>query len=57
MLHEPFSQPDPLRDLSDDELSGIVERCESVIADGSAAIDDYEAFVLAQKELARRTWA
>ncbi len=57
MLHEPFSQPDPLRDLSDEELSGIVERCESVIADGSAAIDDYEAFVLAQKELARRTWA
>jgi len=46
-----------LRALSNEELSDIIARCESAIADGSAEIEDFEAFVLCQKELARRTWA
>jgi len=46
-----------LRTLSNEELSDIIARCESAIADGSAEIEDFEAFVLCQKELARRTWA
>jgi hypothetical protein len=43
--------------MSNEELSEIIARCEGAIADGSAEIEDYEAFVLCQKELARRTWA
>lgn len=46
-----------LRTLSNEELSDIIARCESAIADGTAEIEDFEAFVLCQKELARRTWA
>jgi|GEM_PF-633350 len=46
-----------LRALSNEELSDIIAKCESAIADGSAEIEDFEAFVLCQKELARRTWA
>ncbi len=46
-----------LRGLSNEELSDIIAKCESAIADGSAEIEDFEAFVLCQKELARRTWA
>ncbi len=46
-----------IRHLSNEELSEIIARCESAIQDGSAGIDDFEAFVLVQKELARRTWA
>jgi hypothetical protein len=38
-------------------LSDIIAKCESAISAGSAEIEDYEAFVLCQKELARRTWA
>ena len=43
--------------LSTEELSGIISRCENAIADGSAEIEDYEAFVVCQQELARRTWS
>ena len=43
--------------LSTEELSNIISRCESAIADGSAEIEDYEAFVVCQQELARRTWS
>ncbi len=43
--------------LSNQELSEIISSCESAIADGSVEIEDYESFVLCQKELARRTWA
>jgi hypothetical protein len=43
--------------LSNEELSHIIHRCETAIADGSAEIEDYEAFVLCQQELARRTWS
>ncbi len=46
-----------LRGMSNEELSDIIATCESAIADGSAEIEDFEAFVLCQKELARRTWA
>jgi hypothetical protein len=43
--------------LSNEQLGEVIARCEDAISDGSAAVDDYEAFVLAQQELARRTWA
>jgi hypothetical protein len=46
-----------VRYLSTDELSEIIAQCEHAIAEGSAEIDDYEAFVLCQQELARRTWS
>ena len=46
-----------LRALSNEELSDIIAKCESAIAEGTAEIEDFEAFVLCQKELARRTWA
>lgn len=46
-----------VRYLSNEELSEIISKCEDAIQDGSAEIEDYEAFVVCQKELARRTWA
>jgi hypothetical protein len=46
-----------VRYLSSEELSKIIIKCEHAIADGSAEIEDYEAFVLCQQELARRTWS
>lgn len=46
-----------IRNLNNEELSDIIARCETAISDGTAEIEDYEAFVLCQKELARRTWA
>ncbi|MEJ2668677.1 MAG: hypothetical protein P8Z81_16550 [Deinococcales bacterium] len=51
------NQAQSLRTLSNEELSDIIAKCENAIADGSAEIEDFEAFVLCQKELARRTWA
>lgn len=45
-----------IKQMSNEELSDIISRCESAISEGSAEIEDYEAFVLCQKELARRTW-
>ena len=48
---------DKVQRLSTEELSSIISKCESAIADGSAEIEDYEAFVLCQQELARRTWS
>ncbi len=42
--------------LSNEELSDLINECESAISNGSAEIEDYEAFVLCHKELARRTW-
>jgi len=48
---------DRMKVLSDEQLGEVIIRCEDAIAEGTAAVDDYEAFVLAQKELARRTWA
>ncbi len=56
MVQEQTSM-DGIRYLSNEELSEIITKCESAISDGSAEIEDYEAFVLCQKELARRTWA
>lgn len=43
--------------LTNEQLSNIIGQCEEAIADGTAEIDHYEAFVVCQKELARRTWA
>ena len=57
MLQQPYGRHEPLRSLSDDELSRIIVRCENAIAEGTAEVGDYEAFVLAQKELVRRTWS
>jgi len=57
VLQEPVNRTEPLRNLSDEELVRIIDRCEGAIADGSAALPDYEAFVFAQRELARRTWS
>ncbi len=57
MHHQTYRRQEPLRSLSDDELSRIIVRCENAIAEGTAEINDYEAFVLAQKELVRRTWS
>lgn len=48
---------DKVQHLSTEELSSIINKCESAIANGSAEIEDYEAFVLCQQELARRTWS
>ncbi len=45
-----------IRCLTNEELSKIIGICEEAISEGSAEISDYEAFVLCQKELARRTW-
>jgi hypothetical protein len=49
--------PDLVRRMTPEELASTIARCEDAIADGSAEIEDYEAFVLCQKELARRTWS
>jgi hypothetical protein len=57
MLQSATTASEHLRRLSNEQLSDIITRCEGAIAEGSAEITDYEAFVLAQKELARRTWA
>jgi len=57
MMQEPITRSEPLHQLSGEELVKIIDRCEQAIADGSAALPDYEAFVLAQRELARRTWS
>ena len=46
-----------MRGLSDEDLARMIERCEHAIATGRAALTDFEAFVLAQRELARRTWS
>ncbi len=46
-----------VQSLSNEQLGEVIARCEDAISDGSAAVTDYEAFVLAQQELARRTWA
>lgn len=46
-----------IRDLSNEDLDAILGRCEKAIAEGSAQIEDYETFVICQKELARRTWS
>lgn len=57
MVHENAPRAEPMRQLSGEELAKIIDRCEQAIADGSAALPEYEAFVLAQRELARRTWS
>jgi hypothetical protein len=48
---------DKLPSLSNQELRDIISECESEICEGTAKIEDYEAFVLCQQELVRRTWS
>ncbi|CAN5646317.1 hypothetical protein BH23DEI1_BH23DEI1_13170 [soil metagenome] len=48
---------DKVQILSNEQLSEVIARCEDAISDGTAAVGDFESFVLAQQELARRTWA
>lgn len=43
--------------MTNEQLSVVIAECERAITEGTAEIEDYEAFVLCQKELARRTWA
>jgi hypothetical protein len=46
-----------IQSLSNEQLSEVIAHCEDAISNGTAAVGDYESFVLAQQELARRTWA
>jgi len=60
MAMQPTDAPpshDHVRRMSTEQLAQTIARCEDAIADGTAEIEDYEAFVLCQKELARRTWS
>lgn len=55
----PFREPplaDQVRHWSNSELSRVISRCEDAIAEGSARVPDFEAYVLCEHELARRTW-
>ena len=54
---EPMEAILPVESMSNEQLGELMLRCQDLIADGSATIDDFEAFVLCQKELVRRTWA
>ncbi len=55
-MHYRTDMGEKIQYLSSEELSEIITKCEHAIADGSAEIADYEAFVVCQQELARRTW-
>ena len=48
---------DYIENLSNEQLSELMGKCQDMIDDGSATIDEFEAFVICQRELARRTWA
>lgn len=52
-----MNMSDTIRNLSNEELSEIIANCENAITNGTAVIDDYEKFVICQKELAHRTWS
>ena len=55
--HKEFSNAyETIPQLSNQELREVIITCEEAIAEGSARIEDYEAFVLAQQELAKRLW-
>lgn len=56
-MMQPVQSNANLKQLSNEELGRIIEVCETAIAEGAAKIDDYESFVVCQKELARRTWS
>lgn len=43
--------------LSNEELSEVIAGCEAAISNGTAEVEDFETFVLCQKELAKRTWS
>jgi hypothetical protein len=55
MVQEP-QLVDKIQRMTNQELREVISHCEDLITDGSARIEDYEAFVLCQQELARRTW-
>lgn len=46
-----------IRGMSNEQLSELMAKCQSMISEGTALVEDYEAFVLCQKELAHRTWS
>ena len=46
-----------IESMSNEKLSEVMGKCQDMIADGSATIDEFETFVLCQRELSRRTWA
>ncbi|MEX2534662.1 MAG: hypothetical protein WD273_03595 [Trueperaceae bacterium] len=43
--------------MSNMQLGELMAKCQGVISEGEACIEDFEAFVLCQRELSRRTWA
>ena len=47
---------DKIQYLSNGELREVISHSEDAITQGSAKLEDYEAFVLCQQELAKRTW-
>lgn len=55
MVHE-VQVVEKIEQMSNQELRDVITSCEDMIMNGSARIEDYEAFVLCQQELARRTW-
>jgi hypothetical protein len=57
MLAQQADTGESIHNMSNQQLGELMAKCQSLIAQGSAQIEDYEAFVLCQKELARRTWA
>jgi hypothetical protein len=57
MLAQQAETGDSIQNMSNQQLGELMAKCQGLISDGSARIEDYEAFVLCQKELARRTWA
>jgi hypothetical protein len=46
-----------VKNLSNQELHDVFAKCNKVIAEGTATLDDYELFVLCQKEISERTWS
>lgn len=57
MMVQQYGKSDMIKKLSNHELRDAIEKCEAAIFDGTASIEDYEAFVLCQQELVRRTWS
>lgn len=52
-----ISSVEYIESMSNEQLSEVMGKCQEMIVDGSATIDEFEAFVLCQRELSRRTWA
>lgn len=46
-----------VKNLSNQELHDVFAKCNKAIAEGTATLQDYELFVLCQKEISERTWS